>query len=477
MSYFLGIDIGTSSVKTSLVDHKGTVLAKAEYRNTTMQPLPNSAEQHADADWWGGSAYGVKSCLEIAQIDPRQIKGISVCGMVPNLCPLDQNGQEVRPAILYRDGRAIEQVEFLTELMQLEFTTQDVAPKLLWLKENEPENYAKISVVLNAHSYVVYRLTGQYSTDRDSASIFGHVYDVNIGWNEERICRMGLQSSVLPPIYAPLDIVGYTQEEVADELGLVSGIPVIAGTGDSFTVLVGSGTVEKDAGVIYLGSAATLLSLEQSLDDLVDTLPFLTGDVRFIGNVLMGGTLVSWLSEQAMGGAKCQEELEAGAAEIPPGSEGLFFLPHLRGKRSPVPDEKATGVIIGVRDNHDWRHFYRAALEGVAYALRESFEASNKQLASLRLLGGGCRSAVWRSILVNVFGMKAGYSPTADNALGTAFMAGLATGELQSYKQISEQWIIDMDLIEPASHTQSVYERGYETYIALSEHASHLNLE
>jgi xylulokinase len=466
MASFLGIDIGTSSVKTVLVDYGGTVLARAERKNLTVQPHAGWAEQDPEKNWWQGAKETVRRCLESS--GRADVEGISICGMVPNLTPLDQDGRVVRPAILYRDGRAVDEVADLTGRFRRPFFTQDVSPKLLWLKKHEPENAARIRMVLNAHSYLVYRLTGKYSIDRDSASIFGGVYEGGKVWNESAVCEIGLDPEVLPPIYAPLDIVGRTTEKSARELGLSSGIPVIAGTGDSFTVLVGSGTVGQGDAAIYLGTAATMLLLDRSLDDLTDAVPFFDGDAHFLANVLMGGALVEWCANQAFAKKLDYLTLEDAASSVSPGSEGLFFLPDLLGRRSPAPDGRARGKIFGLTPSHSWQHLYRAALEGVAFSLYESYLAAGREIKRLRLVGGGCRSAVWRQILVSVFGMNASYSPDADGTLGTAFLAALAVGAFSSYDEINSCWIKTVEDVLPDPFAVEAYEKAFTRFRKLS---------
>ncbi len=302
-AYLLGIDIGTSGIKTVLTDFAGGRIAQHQHAYITLEQQPGFVEQEPDTAWWAGAKAGIAACLRESGIHSGEIAGICASGMVPNLCPLDDCGRPVRPAILYRDNRAIEQAGRLKEQFGWNFSLQDVAPKLLWLKEHEPDNYARIATVLNSHSYIAYRLTGVLSADHDVAAIFGEVYDENAHcWLPQRMRDIGLDPRVLPPLFWPTDIVGGVSAAAARETGLLEGTPVVAGTGDSFTILVGTGTVDAGEGLIYLGTAATFLGLETSLDKQKGSCAFITGGARFLGNVLTGGEITRWFTGCLMGG-------------------------------------------------------------------------------------------------------------------------------------------------------------------------------
>lgn len=469
--YLLGIDIGTSGIKTVLTDFAGRRKAQHQHSYATLERQPGFVEQDADTAWWAGAKAGIAACLAGSGVASGEIAGICASGMVPNLCPLDENGRPVRPAILYRDNRAIEQAARLKARFGWGFSLQDVAPKLLWLKENEPENYARIATVLNAHSYIAYRLTGVLSADHDVAAIFGEVYDEeNHCWLPGRMRDIGLDARVLPPLHWPTDILGGVSAEAARETGLAEGTPVVAGTGDSFTILVGTGTVEAGEGLIYLGTAATFLGLETSLDAQRGSSPFITGGARFLGNVLTGGEITRWFTQGLLSGAgPGYTELEAAAAALPPGSEGLYTLPHLLGERTPAPDPLARGVLFGLTNTHTAGHAYRASLEGVAYALRHSYQHNRLPLSRLAVGGGGCNCLLWRQILADVLGRELCYLPKADNALGTSFLAGMALGIFQSYNTVRDEWLSECEVIRPSPTAVKQYEAGFAFYLHLNE--------
>ena len=319
---------------------------------------------------------------------------------------------------------------------------------------------------MNAHSYVAYRLTGSYSADTDIAAIFGEVYDLNENrWQTERMAAMGLDPKVLPPLFRPTDVIGTVTAKAASETGLSEGTPVVAGTGDSYTILVGTGTIEANEGLIYLGTAATFLGLVHSLDELRGTLPFVTGEARFLGNVLMGGEITRWFLESIVRGPTTgYDVLEALAKATPEGAEGLYVLPHLLGERTPRRNPLAKGVLFGLTNAHTAGHLYRALMEGVAYTLRESYESAFLPLKRLVIGGGGCKTALWLQILADVLGRELEYMPEADNALGTAYLAGLSLGVFDSFRTIKEEWLKDKQVIVPDTAAGARYDGYYQFY-------------
>lgn len=468
MEYLLGIDIGTSGVKAVLTDRLGNDCARGSASYETRQPRPGYVEQDPSL-WWEAAVDCVRACLGQSGVDPGAVAGVCASGMVPNLCPLDGEGEPVGEAILYRDNRGVEQAARLEERLGLPFGSQDVAPKLLWIKEHEPARYARIRHVLNSHSYLAYRLTGRINGDRDIAAIFGNAYDTDLGqWLPERVRSMGLDPEMLPPLYGRTETVGRVTARAARETGLREGTPVVAGTGDSFTILVGTGTARAQEGLIYLGTAATFLWLKQDLDRVVDD-PFARGDVRFLANVLMGGEIVRWFREKLqVAGTPDFECLERMAAEVPPGAEGLVALPHFLGERTPVSNPLSKGALVGLTNAHGGEQVYRALLEGVAYALRASYEKDRVPLTQLTVAGGGANSHTFLTIIASVLDRELKYYPKGDNARGTAYLAGVALGLLPGYASARETWLTEQRTVSPDPTAVRAYQKGYETYLTVN---------
>ncbi len=463
----LGIDIGTSSLKLALIDLSGKRLAEYRSASSILQPAPGFVEQDPEAAWWQAVQAGARHCLDKSGVAAENVAGICASGMVPNLCGLDEDGTVVRPAILYRDNRAIAEVQALQDAHGVAFTQQDVLPKLLWLKNNEPGSYARIATVLNTHSYIAYKLTGKLSSDHDTAGIFGGVYDEeNRRWMPDLMEKFGLSPKVLPPLYDALDVVGEVTPAAAAATGLAAGTPVIAGTGDSYTAFVGAGVVGAGEGLIYLGTAGTFLGLKRPLAELMrQKSPFVTGDAVFVANVLMGAEISRWFKDDFLGlGDMPIAALDAEAATVPPGADGLFALPHLLGERTPVKNPLAKGVLFGLTNAHTRAHAYRAFLEGVAYAFRQSFDAAGVPLSRVVVCGGGANCVLWRQIIASVLGREMEFIPAADNVLGTAYLAGLALGLFDGFAPIRDVWLKEKETVPPDAAMQAVYERDFPFY-------------
>ncbi|MGI9952649.1 FGGY family carbohydrate kinase [Moorellaceae bacterium AZ2] len=468
--YLLGIDIGTSSCKGVLVDLKGRILGSHSTKYTLLQPKPGWAEHDPEVHWWGDLVLVVRRCLQQSGVDPRNIAGVSVSGMVPNLCALDSDGRPVRPAILYRDNRAVAEVQELNSRFNLSLGAADVVPKLLWLKRWEPENYRRTHVILNAHSYIIYKLTGIPSADCDTANTFGGIFDSErLTWRTDLVSAMGLDPQKLPPIFRPTDVVGRVTAEAARATGLAPGIPVVAGNGDSFMSLVGTGVVHAHEAMIYLGTAATMFVCLTDLEKVASGPAISGGYARFVANILTGGELTRWFREQLIPDEEMPNfaALEAMAQEIPPGSEGLIVLPHFMGKRTPESDPLARGVILGLTTAHGGAHLYRAFMEAVGFAIRDCYEREKVSVKRLAVTGGGACSRLWRQIIADILGMSLEYRAKADAALGNAYFAGFALGYFTDFNAIEHEWLEVDEVTTVNSDAHRIYERYFDLYRSL----------
>ena len=465
-NYFLGIDIGTSSIKVLLTDTDGQRVASHTHLYETLQPFPGYVEQEPESTWWIGAKKGIAACISESRISSNEIAGLCIAGMVPSLCPVDSNGKVVRPAILYRDNRAVEEATALSEKTGLNFTLQDIIPKLVWIRNHEPDNFKKIRCILNPHSYISFKLTGAFSIDHDIASIYGNVYNLKThNWMPERMQAIGLDPSLLPPLFWPLDAVGEVTKEASIETGLSAGTPVFCGTGDSFTALLGSGTVNKNEAIIYLGTAATLLGLTSSLDDSRGECLFETGQGVFLGYCLTGGEITHWAKDKMLDGCQISyDKLEAAAAKEHPGCDGLVALPHLLGERTPIADPLAKGAFFGLSNTHTLGAIYRSLLEGVTFVLKDSFAYQQYSLKRLALMGGGANCRLWRQIIADIFEQPLIFQPQADNALGTAYMVGMALGTFDSFRIMQDSWLSNKEIIEPNPVNVEIYKEVFPFY-------------
>lgn len=468
----LGIDIGSSSTKGLLVNIKGDILSSHSIRHSFNQPEAGWAEQNPDETWWPETVEIIRACIDKARIDAARIKGIAVTGMVPNLCPIDKNGKIVRPAIFYRDNRASEECAFLNEKYGLNFNLQDMLPKWYWIKNNEPENYAKISMVLNTHSYLIYKLTGKYNIDCDTADLFGEIYNpATLSWKNDLVDKIGLNREALPPVYRQTDAVGTVTDEVCAMTGLKNTTPVFAGNGDSLMSMIGSSVVGANDAMIYLGTAATLIATDADMEEIVSGSTFNSGHIHFLGNVLTGAEYLKWFKEklQLQGDVLSFEELDTLAGKIEPGANGLISLPHLEGQRTPVYNPSASGGIVGINSKHTGVHIYRAILESIAYALLDSTLGKTHMLKRLVVSGGAAASRSLRQILADVFNMPVEYNPKSGAALGIAYFAGYSLGLFNDFKTIRRGWLSQMEITQPAPGNAEQYKKCFDAYKRINE--------
>ncbi len=464
-AYYMGIDIGSSSLKGVLADRQGEICAAGQLSYEIDQPISGWAESQPDV-WWTGVRRFLEEALETCPRARKGLRGVFVSGMVPNLVSLDEGGRPVRPAILYRDNRAVNECESLNRTFDLSFNMQDVVPKWAWIREHEPEQFSRIHSILNTHSYIVYRLTGVLSADSDIAALMGAgVYDPAQGWNRPLLESLGLPVSVLPPTVYPGQAVGVIRQELAGELGIVGEVPVFAGNGDSLASMLGTGVVDQGDAMLYLGTAATLWYMEEDLIRLAGGDIFGSGKLHFAGNTLTGGELLRWFRYGLqLGGANWSfDQLEEMARKIPPGSDGLIVLPHFMGERTPQLRPEAKGGIFGLTPSHTGAHIYRALMEAVAYNLRDSYEAAGWKARRLVVTGGGAKSSLWRQILSDVFGAEIEYYARGDAPLGNAYFAGVALGDFNDF-DLLKQWLGQPDLCKPESGKVRVYENRFEAY-------------
>jgi xylulokinase len=476
--HLMGLDIGTQAVKGIIVRHTGHVVAQASVDREPTHPHPGWVEMDAERDWWGSSLTVIHELLDRADVKPESISAIGVCGLVPCLCPLDEQARPLRPAILYADNRALNELNWVNQQTNLSLSAEAVIPKLVWLKQHQPDVFRHTHTVLSAHNYVVYRLTGQLSMDYDTASILGGVFDAATRAWDIHTCRLlGLPSEMLPPLFPATGQVGIVTQEAARVTGLAMGTPVITGSGDTFPTMVGCGAIEPGDAMISFGTTGLLTVTDRDLVESAEGPHFSAvtggGVVTWGANVLSAGRLVRWYRDQ-FGAAEVtvakrtgENEhalLDAGASQVPPGSEGLVVLPHLLGRRTPIPDAALRGAILGLSPTHTAAHIYRAILESFAYNLRQGFDTLRHHIKRSVATAGGARSPVWRGIMADVLGAPLAYHPCSSGALGIAFLAGYATDVVDDFKQIKTGWLHGPELTQPDPAANAEYDRLYPIY-------------
>jgi xylulokinase len=492
MRYFLGIDLGTSAVKCILVDEEGIVQCSHSVEYPLFQPHPGWAEQNPE-DWWNGSARCIQELLQQSAIPAAEVIGIGLSGQMHGSVFLDADLRVVRPALLWCDQRTARQCEWIEATLGQEklgrltgnrALTGFTAPKVLWLKENEPDNYAKVEHLMLPKDYVRLKLTGTFGMDLADASGTLLLDVAHRKWSEEVVHQLQIPFAWLPPLFESNDVVGQITSAAAELTGLHPNTPVVAGGGDQACGAVGVGVVKKGIASVALGTSGVVFVHDDSyqVDDQYRLHSFCHGvpdKWHRMGVMLSAGGSFQWwknhfafeeleLAEKQ--GKDVYDYLTELAETAPLGSEGLLFLPYLTGERTPYPDPKARGGFIGLNLRHSKAHLTRAVLEGITFGLRDSLELmkqSSVTVSELRVNGGGARSLFWRQMIADIFGYPVVTVNSTDGpAYGAAVMA--ASGVLKrDISSLCEQWIQVVDRVEPNQTNRLRYEAYYAIYQSL----------
>jgi xylulokinase len=491
-SYLLGIDVGTTGAKALLIDRAGQVVTSATVEYPMYTPRPQWTEQRP-ADWWAATAKSIRQVLAEAGIEPGQVAGVGLTGQMHGLVLLDAQGEVLRPCIMWNDQRTAAQCAAITREVGaanvLRLTGNPVlpgftAPKIAWVRENEPEVYRQAAKVLLPKDYVRYRLTdGFFSevSDASGTSLF------NVGqrcWSDEMLKAVGVPRSWMPEVTESPVVSAHVSPSAASETGLLAGTPVAGGGGDQAAQAVGTGVVAEGvvsatigtSGVVFAASKAYRVELQGRLHAFCHAVP---GMWHLMGVMLSAGGSFRWYrdtladlervrAEEA--GIDPYELLTEAAAQVAPGCEGLLFLPYLTGERTPYPDPNARGVFFGLTLRHSKAHLTRAVLEGVSYGLRDSLELMRGlglSIEQVRASGGGARSPLWRQILADVFEAEiATVSVTEGAAYGAALLAAVGAGVYASVAEACQAAIQVTGSTQPGPEA-SVYADYYPRYRAL----------
>ena len=491
--YLVGVDIGTTTSKGLVIDSDGKVASEASFEHDVIFPKLGWAEHDPEKHWWNDFVKITRTLLDKSKIRPTEIRGIGVSGLCPSVVLLNKDGSPIRPAILYSDTRAIKEIKFMKEnigsdeILEIsgnQATTQTVAPKILWVKRNEQQNFIKTRMLLSApYNYIVYKLTGQFSMDYGTAKWFG-IFDARkLMWRQDFCDQLGIPSSILPPVYDATHVIGETTEEAARDTGLPKNMPVIVGACDSAVEPLSVGVVKSGDAVFTYGTTGLL----KVCCDTLKVVPGLHSDIHCIkplryflgGAMVTTGALVKWfrdqfghpeLKEQEISNVDAYRILDSKAAEISPGSEGLIALPYFMGERTPIFDPLARGVVFGLTLSHTRVHIYRALLEAVGYALYNHLEILKEHSALPKRIiasGGGARSELWRQIISDIINMPQGYMETPGVPYGAAYLAGYGVGIFKDFKTISEKWVKPVAITKPRPEVHKKYEKFFKVYIKL----------
>lgn len=495
MAYLLGTDIGTSGTKTILMDIEGRLIAQDLQEYDVLTPKPLWAEQWADV-WLNATKRSIANTVKKANIDVTEIKGLAISGLYGGSgIPLDNNMQQVRPCMIWMDRRADKQTQWVKEHIDLEklqrITFNGCDPyygytKMLWLKHNEPDNWNKTALFLPPNNYVIYKFTGEIAIDYSSAGNIGGIFDMNTRtWSKEMMQDLGIPLEKMPQrIVESTDIVGGLTAEIAQELGLYAGLPVIAAGIDCGAASVGLGIFEPNIYSATIGTSmcAALISDKPLQSDGLIIWPYLYQgkklNYNFAGANTAGAiikwfrdTLCQWEKEQTeQQGKDVYDLLNEQAQNLPAGSNGLLVLPYFMGERSPIWDSHAKGMILGLSLTHTKAHIFKAFMEAIAYSLRQAIEASGEYQGEYIIVAGGAtKSKLWRQILADVTGYAVICPVNNTEAnLGDVILAGVGTGVLD-FSDVKKWQIFDQKVMpNPENHQR--YSKYYELYKSVYQH-------
>jgi len=481
MSYFLGLDISTTGSKALLMNATGVVAGVALSPHTLQTPQPLWSEQDP-REWWQAASACIRQVLADSGISGADVAAIGLTGQMHGLVLLDAQGEILRPAILWNDQRTQAQCDEIHRRIGRErfiqitgnvALTGFTAPKILWVKENEPDLYARAAQVLLPKDYVRYRLTGSYAMDKaDGAGTV--LLDLRARtWSDEVLAALELPRAWMPPLYEGPEITGTLSPEAAEATGLLAGTPVMAGGGDQAAQAVGVGAVEPGvvaltvgtSGVVFATTPTALIEPQGRLHAFCHAVP---GLWHFMGVMLSAAGSLQWYRDTLAPQMSFTELLDE-AAPIPAGSEGLQFLPYLSGERTPHPDPLARGAWVGLTLRHSRGHLTRALLEGVSFGLKDSFmlikEAGLGKIRQVRASGGGTKGALWRQILASVLETElVTLNTTEGAAYGAALLAAVGAGHWADVPTACATAIRITGSTEPDPVQVEAYARAYPLY-------------
>jgi xylulokinase len=487
--YLLGVDIGTYSSKGVLVKTDGTITASHVVNHELDMPRPGWVEHDADAVWWHDFIEICHNLFQKSGASPREVLGLGTSAIGSCVLPIDEKGRPLRPGILYGiDTRAGKEIKYLEnklgkkEIFQKSGThldSQASGPKILWIRNNEPEVYDKARWFLTSEAYLVYKLTGKASIDIYTAGGYAPLFDVVKREWIENAARFITPLERLPKLYWSWEVVGHVTAEASQLTGLAEGTPVVAGTTDAAAEAISAGVSEFGDMMLMFGSSIFFI---MKTDQLIPTHNFWVsnfleeGAYAFLGGMSTGGSLTTWFRNQfgqleleleKAGGKNAYELLAQQAATAPPGSNGLIALPYFVGERTPLHDPKARGVWFGLSLKHTKGDLYRSILEGVGFGIRHNIEVMRLEgIQPKRILavGGGTKNDLWLQIVSNITGIKLTLPLQQIGAsYGDAFLAGRGIGLFQNMSEI-QRWIKIKNVINPDTKDCSIYDLNYKIF-------------
>ncbi len=490
MAHVMGIDLGTSGTKTILMDADGKIVASASEEYPLSTPQPGWSEQDP-AHWWTAACNTTKQVLAESGVDAKDIKGVGMSGQMHGSVFLDKNGDVIRPCILWNDGRTYKECDEITERatpaklhewVSNPAMTGFTAPKVVWLRNNEPDNFAKVATVMLPKDYLRLKMTGEIATDITDAAgtTLYHVRERR--WATELLDALEIPHDWMPKVYASYEVTGTVTESAAKEIGLAPGTPVVGGGADNPCGAVGSGVVKEGRVMLSLGTSGVLFSpSNKPEDDPEGRLHFFNAAPAdqwyFMGCMLSAGMNLRWYRDK-FAAAECAEAEKKGcdpydvmmerAASVEPGAEGLYFLPYLTGERTPVNDPLARAALVGQSFRHGPEHTIRAIVEGISFGLRHNLDVILErgiQIDQIRVIGGGSKSPFWCQMLADI--MQADIALLGSNegpGQGAAILAGLGTGVFDDLTATCDAMLTIESTISPDAKNSARYQEIYAHY-------------
>ena len=472
---YIGVDLGTSAVKLLLMDEKGNIKNIVSKEYPLSFPKSGWSEQNPE-DWYEKSVEGIKELVD--GFEKEQVAGISFGGQMHGLVTLDEKDQVIRPAILWNDSRSTKETDYLNEVIGKEtlskFTaniafTGFTAPKILWMKENEPEKFAKIKKIMLPKDYLAYRLSGAFCSDYSDASGMLLLDVEHKCWSKEMMELCGITEEQLPTLYESYDVVETLKEEVAKELGLPATVKVIAGAGDNAAAAIGTGTVGEGNCNISLGTSGTIfISSKQFKVDphnALHSFAHADGHYHLMGCMLSAASCNKWWMEEILKTTDFDKEQ---GEIVTLGENQVFYLPYLMGERSPHNDPKARATFIGMTMDTTREEMTQAVLEGVIFALRDSLEVARSlgiKIERTKICGGGAKSSLWKKMVANILNLKVEVIESEQGpALGGAILAAVGCGEYEDVESVVGHFVTVVETIEPEQELVKKYEERYQKF-------------
>ena len=472
---YIGVDLGTSAVKLLLMNEKGGIENIVSKEYPLEFPHPGWSQQKPE-DWWSQTVEGLKELT--ANADKSQIAGISFGGQMHGLVVLDKDDNVIRPAILWNDGRTTKETEYLNNVIgkdKLSQYTANIAfagftaPKILWMKENEPENFNKIAKIMLPKDYIAYKLSGVHCTDVSDASGM-LLFDVkNKCWSKEMMEICSVREDQLARIFESYEVVGNIKEDVAASLGFPTSVKIIAGAGDNAAAAIGTGTVGDGRCNISLGTSGTIFISSKDFcvdeNNALHAFAHSDGHYHLMGCMLSAASCNKWWMEDIIG----TDDFAGEQKDITKlGENNVFFLPYLMGERSPHNNPDARAMFIGMSMDTTRADMTQAVLEGVAFGIRDSFEVARSlgiKITKTKICGGGAKSPLWKKIMANVLGITVEVIESEEGpGYGGAILAAVGCGEYPTVEEAADKLVKVVGTVEPDADLTAKYEAKYQQF-------------